>query len=58
MIENNEFVVLSDEQSAMVVGGGPYDWFVKEVIKVAVGAIINNWGDFTKGFEEGTQAGR
>lgn len=52
MIENNEFVALSDEQSAAIIGGGPIDWAIKTV----VGIVLNNWGDFTTGLKEGWAA--
>lgn len=53
MIDNNEFVALSDAQSATVSGGWTIDGLINEAVKVVVGEVLDTWSDFTHGVTGG-----
>ena len=58
MNANNDFVALSEAESAAVLGGGPLTWLAKEVVKIIAEEIIRNWDDFVNGVKDGVAAAR
>ena len=51
---DNEFVALSDTQSAAIGGGWTLDGLISEAVKVIVSEGVKYWSDFTHGVPGGS----
>ena len=52
MIDNTEFVAMSDEKNAAVIGGGLLDWAIKLVVE----ECVSHFTEFKQGFRDGYNA--
>ena len=55
---DNEFVALSDAQSAAIGGGWSLDGLINEAVKVIVSEVSHYWSDFTHGVRGGSPVAR
>lgn len=55
---DNEFVALSDAQSAVIGGGWSLDGLINEAVKVIVSEVSHYWSDFTHGVRGGSPVAR
>lgn len=55
---DNDFVALSDAQSAAIGGGWSLDGLINEAVKVIVSEVLHYWSDFTHGVQGGSPVAR